>query len=115
MAGDIVSNELSGGTIKLLLIRPIKRRTILLSKYVTVIMGALLLTTAHFLFSSLLGILWFYNSFFEFTVNFFVVAGAYVLRFIEMILICSLAFTFSVVTRSSSFAIGLTYFPDVFL
>jgi ABC-2 type transport system permease protein len=110
MAGDIVSNEFSGGTIKLLLIRPIKRRTILLSKYVTVIVWALLLTTAHFLFSSLLGILWFYDSFFELTVNFFVVAGAYVLRFIEIILICSLAFTLSVVTRSSSFAIGLTIF-----
>jgi ABC-2 type transport system permease protein len=110
IAGDIVSNEFSRGTIKLLLIRPIKRRTILLSKYVTVIVWALLLTTAHFLFSSLLGILWFYDSFFELTMNFFVVAGAYVLRFIEMILICSLAFTLSVITRSSSFAIGLTIF-----
>ncbi|NQD65120.1 ABC transporter permease [Bacillus haikouensis] len=110
IAGDIVSNEFSRGTIKLLLIRPIKRRTILLSKYVTVIVWALLLTTAHFLFSSLLGILWFYDSFFELTMNFFVVAGAYVLRFIEMILICSLAFTMSVITRSSSFAIGLTIF-----
>jgi ABC-2 type transport system permease protein len=110
IAGDIVSNEFSGGTIKLLLIRPIKRRTILLSKYVTVIVWALLLTTAHFLFSSLLGILWFYDSFFELTVNFFVVVGAYVLRFIEMILTCSLAFTLSVVTRSNAFAIGLTIF-----
>jgi ABC-2 type transport system permease protein len=110
IAGGIVSNEFSRGTIKLLLIRPVKRRTILLSKYLTVIVWAILLTTAHFLFSSLLGILWFYDSFFEFTVNFFVVAGAYVLRFIEMILICSLAFTLSVITRSSSFAIGLTLF-----
>jgi ABC-2 type transport system permease protein len=110
MAGDIVSDEFSGGTIKLLLIRPIKRRTILLSKYVTIIVWTLLLTTAHSIFSSLLGILWFYDSFFELTVNFFVVAGAYVLRFIEMILICSLAFTLSMVTRSSAFAIGLTIF-----
>jgi ABC-2 type transport system permease protein len=110
IAGGIVSNEFSRGTIKLLLIRPVKRSTILLSKYLTVIVWALLLTTAHFLFSSLLGILWFYDSFFEFTVDFFVVAGAYVLRFIEMILICSLAFTLSVITRSSSFAIGLTIF-----
>jgi ABC-2 type transport system permease protein len=110
IAGGIVSNEFSSGTIKLLLIRPVKRSTILLSKYLTVIVWALLLTTAHFLFSSLLGILWFYNSFFEITVNFFVVAGAYVLRFVEMILICSLAFTLSVITRSSSFAIGLTLF-----
>jgi ABC-2 type transport system permease protein len=108
IAGDIVSNEFSSGTIKLLLIRPIKRKIILLSKYITVIVWALLLTTAHFLFSSLLGIVWFYDSFLQFTVDVFVVAGSYVLRFIEMILICSLAFTLSVVTRSSSFAIGLT-------
>jgi ABC-2 type transport system permease protein len=64
IAGGIVSNEFSNGTIKLLLIRPVKRSTILFSKYLTVIVWALLLTTAHFLFSSLLGILWFYDSFF---------------------------------------------------
>ncbi|MGR3765844.1 ABC transporter permease [Rossellomorea sp. NS-SX7] len=110
IAGDIVSNEFSRGTIKLLLIRPIKRSTILLSKYMTVIVWAVMLTAAHFLFSSLLGIIWFYDSFFEISVNFFVVAGAYVLRFFEMIIICSLAFTLSVITRSSSLAIGLTIF-----
>ncbi|MCA1055316.1 ABC transporter permease [Rossellomorea aquimaris] len=110
IAGSIVSDEFSSGTIKLLLIRPVKRSTILLSKFITVIVWAPLLTTAHFLFSSVLGILWFYDSFFEFTVDFFVVAGAYVLRFIEMVIICSLAFTISVVTRRSSLAIGLTIF-----
>jgi ABC-2 type transport system permease protein len=110
IAGDIVSSEFSSGTIKLLLIRPVNRVKILFSKYLTVIVIATLLATAHFLFSSILGILWFYDSFFEFGVNVFIVAGAYVLRFLELIVICSIAFTLSVLTRSSSFAIGTTIF-----
>jgi ABC-2 type transport system permease protein len=110
IAGDIVSNEFSSGTIKLLLIRPVNRVKILLSKYLAVIVIATTLTSAHFLFSAVLGALWFYDSFFEFNVNFFLVAGAYVLRFLELIVICSVAFTLSVLTRSSSFAIGTTLF-----
>ncbi|WP_299743083.1 ABC transporter permease [Rossellomorea sp. y25] len=110
IAGDIVSSEFSSGTIKLLLIRPVNRVRVLLSKYLTVIVIATLLTTVHFVFSSILGILWFYDSFFDFSVNVFIVAGAYVLRFLELVVICSFAFTLSVLTRSSSFAIGSTIF-----
>ncbi|MDX8343225.1 ABC transporter permease [Rossellomorea sp. YZS02] len=110
IAGDIVSSEFSSGTIKLLLIRPIHRVKILLSKYITVLVIATVLTASHFLFSAVLGSLWFYDSFFDLNENFFIVAGAYVLRFIEMLVVCSFAFTFSVVTRSSSFAIGSTIF-----
>ncbi|WP_052504472.1 ABC transporter permease [Rossellomorea aquimaris] len=110
IAGDIVSSEFSTGTIKLLLIRPVNRVRILLSKYLTVVVIATLLTTAHFLFSSILGILWFYDSFFDFSLNVFIVAGAYVLRFLELVVICSFAFTLSVLTRSGSFAIGSTIF-----
>ncbi len=110
IAGDIVSSEFSSGTIKLLLIRPIHRVKILLSKYITVLVIATVLTASHFLFSAVLGSLWFYDSFFDLNENFFIVAWAYVLRFIEMLVVCSFAFTFSVVTRSSSFAIGSTIF-----
>ncbi|TMU84313.1 hypothetical protein FGG79_15580 [Bacillus sp. BHET2] len=110
IAGDIVSSEFSSGTIKLLLIRPVNRMKILLSKYLTVLVIAIILTAYHFIFSALLGSLWFYDSFFDLNVNFFIVAGAYVLRFLELIVICSIAFTFSVLTRSSSFAIGATIF-----
>jgi ABC-2 type transport system permease protein len=110
IAGDIVSSEFSTGTIKLLLIRPISRVNILLSKYITILVIATVLTASHFLFSAVLGSLWFYDSFFDLNVNFFIVAGAYVLRFVELIVICSIAFTLSVVTRSSSFAIGTTIF-----
>ncbi len=110
IAGDIVSDEFSSGTVKLLLIRPINRGKILLSKYLTVIVMATILTASHFLFSTLIGTLWFYKSFFQFHMNVFIVAGAYVLRFLEMVIICSLAFTLSVLTRNSSFAIGTTIF-----
>ncbi|BCB05691.1 ABC transporter permease [Bacillus sp. KH172YL63] len=110
IAGDIVSSEFSAGTIKLLLIRPANRMKILLSKYLTVLVIATVFTAGHFLFSALLGALWFYDSFLDLDVNFFIVAGAYVLRFLEMVVICSIAFTLSAVTRSSSFAIGTTIF-----
>ncbi|CAN7202577.1 ABC transporter permease [Rossellomorea sp. LjRoot5] len=48
IAGDIVSSEFSSGTIKLLLIRPISRVKILLSKYITVLVIATVLTASHF-------------------------------------------------------------------
>lgn len=42
IAADIVAGEFSGGTIKLLLIRPVKRWKILLSKYLATLLYALL-------------------------------------------------------------------------
>jgi ABC-2 type transport system permease protein len=43
VAGDIVAGEFSAGTIKLLLIRPVTRSKILLSKYISSFLFALLL------------------------------------------------------------------------
>ncbi|MGE6488595.1 ABC transporter permease [Paenisporosarcina sp. NPDC076898] len=39
VVGDLVSSELSGGTIKMLLTRPVKRSRILLSKFLTMILS----------------------------------------------------------------------------
>jgi ABC-2 type transport system permease protein len=48
VAADLVSSEASGGTIKLLLTRPVKRGTILLSKYIALLLSVsfILLTVA---------------------------------------------------------------------
>ncbi|SFA43482.1 ABC-2 type transport system permease protein [Parageobacillus thermantarcticus] len=48
VAADLVSSEASGGTIKLLLTRPVKRGTILLSKYIALLLAIsfILLTVA---------------------------------------------------------------------
>jgi len=60
IASDIVASEFSGGTIKLLLIRPVSRTKILLAKYLTTLlfgtaMVALLLTTGYLLGGVLFG------------------------------------------------------------
>ncbi len=46
IAADLVSSEASGGTIKLLLTRPVKRWKILMSKYI-----AMILSTSFIVFS----------------------------------------------------------------
>ncbi len=45
-AADLVSSEASGGTIKLLLTRPVKRWKILLSKYIALLLSVSLIVTA---------------------------------------------------------------------
>lgn len=55
VAGDIVSSEFSGGTIKMLLIRPVNRTKVLLSKYVAVLMYAAFMMTILYVTVYLLG------------------------------------------------------------
>ncbi len=59
IAGSIVSQEFSNGTIKLLLIKPYKRVKILLSKYITVIMSVLFSCLIMILFQVIVGGLFF--------------------------------------------------------
>ncbi len=55
VSAGIVASEFNWGTIKLLLIRPINRSKILLSKYLTVLLFALLLLVSLFVYSAILG------------------------------------------------------------
>jgi len=55
IAANIISSEHRWGTIKLLLIRPISRTTILLSKYVSVLIFAVVTALFLFIFSFLTG------------------------------------------------------------
>ncbi|WHY73958.1 ABC transporter permease [Fictibacillus enclensis] len=55
VAGGMVASEFSWGTIKLLLIRPVSRSTILATKYVSTLLYALLLIVITFVFSWLWG------------------------------------------------------------
>ena len=59
IAGGIVASEFNWGTIKLLLIRPIDRGKILVSKYMAVIAFSLILLSASFVFSALMGLILF--------------------------------------------------------
>lgn len=55
IAGDMVAGEFSWGTIKLLLIRPVSRSKILLSKYLSTLLFAMFLLCSLFLFALLVG------------------------------------------------------------
>ncbi|MGG0890068.1 ABC transporter permease [Cytobacillus horneckiae] len=122
IAGGIVASEFTWGTIKLLLIRPIKREKILVSKYITMLLfgGSLLLLL--FVFSGLLGVLLFgtggqsssYLNYQDGTVTeqsmLFHLMKVYGLSSINMIMLATMAFMISAAFRSSSLAIGLSIF-----
>ncbi|WP_412095571.1 ABC transporter permease, partial [Bacillus inaquosorum] len=59
IAAGIVANEFNWGTIKLLMIRPLNRFQILLSKYITVLLFGFLLLFILFMGSTLLGLIFF--------------------------------------------------------
>src|SRR5699024_5919777 len=59
VAAGIVAHEFRWGTIKLLLIRPISRTKILLSKYVSVILFALITSIFVLIFAWLVGLVFF--------------------------------------------------------
>lgn len=122
IAAGIVSSEFNWGTIKLLLIRPTSRAKILLSKYVTVIIFALLILTILFSFSTLVGLILFgmpehatpYLNYFNGKVT-EVPMVVYLIKLfglnsIEMMMLATMAFMISAVFRNSSLAIGLSIF-----
>jgi ABC-2 type transport system permease protein len=120
VSAGIVASEFSWGTIKLLLIRPINRSKILLSKYLTVLLFALLLVGSLFVYSAILGTILFglpeqaipYLNYFDgkvteqhmviYLINYYGMAS------IEMIMMATMAFMISSVFRNSSLAIGLS-------
>ena len=121
IAADSVAGEFSSGTIKLLLINPVSRFKILLSKYVTTLIFSLLLFVllfcTAFLVSGLLegfkdiGLPYIYASSDHVihSVNMAGhVIGSYGYASIEMIIIVTMAFMISAVFRSSLIAMGLS-------
>ncbi|WHY84835.1 ABC transporter permease [Neobacillus novalis] len=122
ISAGIVASEFNWGTIKLLLIRPINRTRILLSKYLTVLLYALFLLAILFVFSTTLGAILFgtpekaipylnyYNG--QVTEQNIVVHLLidYGLSSIAMIMLVTMAFMISSVFRNSSLAIGLSLF-----
>ncbi|GEN55038.1 ABC transporter permease [Halobacillus faecis] len=122
VAAGITANEFRWGTIKLLLIRPISRAKILLAKYVSVVIYALVMLFTLYLLSFLVGSLLFgmgsfsqtyvYTqageikdaSLFSFTVS------QYLLSFVELIMMATFAFMIASVFRNTSLAIGLAIF-----
>ncbi len=122
IASDIVASEFTWGTIKMLLVRPQKRGIILLSKFISVILFALLLLIELFIVSWVIGGFFFgfegINSIITIEQGNTVIKEAasiyaiklYGLQFISLIVTLSIAFMLSTVFRSSSLAIGVSIF-----
>ncbi|WP_342068347.1 ABC transporter permease [Virgibacillus chiguensis] len=122
IAAGIVANEFRWGTIKLLLIRPISRSGILLSKYITVLLFALY--TALFA----LVLMWIFGAIFfgigdwnpsivvegedgfktiSLIANIFTSFG---FKLVNLVMMATFAFMISAVFRNSSLAIGVAIF-----
>ncbi|RBP00093.1 ABC transporter permease [Rossellomorea aquimaris] len=121
VAAGIVASEFSWGTIKLLLIRPISRTKILLSKYFTVILYGMSMLLILFVVSFLIGLLLFGGT--DQSTHLAYVDGkvveqnivgylikTYLLKTIDVVMMATMAFMISTVFRSSSLAIGISLF-----
>ncbi|WP_028986503.1 ABC transporter permease [Thermicanus aegyptius] len=122
LAGGIVASEFTWGTIKLLLIRPVSRAKILLSKYLSTLLFSLFLLFLLFLSSFLVGILFFgtgglsvpYLAYWNgkvVEVNMALhVLSLYGLSSVDLLMMSTFAFMISTIFRNNSLAIGLSIF-----
>ncbi|PTM59605.1 ABC transporter permease [Desmospora activa] len=112
IAGDIISSEFNWGTVKLLLIRPANRTKILQSKYLAVLLFAVLCMIIFWISTLVFGLIFFGQPSLEGNpiqqlLNLGIDCGLYL---VEVIMMATLAFLLSTVSRSSSLSIGLTIF-----
>ncbi|WP_251555198.1 ABC transporter permease [Neobacillus muris] len=122
VAAGIVASEFGWGTVKLLLIRPIKRYKILLSKYLTVLLFGLLMLLILFGSAAILGFALFgagdgsttHLAYSNGTVveqsMLLYLIKTYFLSSIDVVMITTMAFMISAVFRNSSLAVGLSIF-----
>ncbi|MGG3891469.1 ABC transporter permease [Metabacillus fastidiosus] len=122
IAAGTVASEFSWGTIKLLLIRPISRSKILLSKYITILLYGVLFLSIIFILSAIMGFFFFgtpaehiahlayvNGEVVERNIVFHLI-GQYLLSSIDILLVATMAFMISAVFRNGSLAIGLSLF-----
>lgn len=122
IAGGIVSSEFSQGTIKFLLINPVKRWKILMSKYFTVItVGYIMLAILFVVMIPITGLM---HGFDGFSVPYMYVSGGevkemstllyaaeqYLMKSVQMVVMSTLAFAISSLVRSTALAIGVSVF-----
>lgn len=121
IAADSIAGEFSGGTIKLLLIRPVSRSKILLSKYISTMLFSVLLLLVLFICAFIVsGSL---QGFHDVAVPYVYASSdgivhetnivqhaisTYLYQCVQMIIIVTMAFMISAVFRSSSIAIALS-------
>lgn len=122
VAAGIVSSEFNWGTIKLLLIRPMSRSKLLLSKYLTVLLFGLTLLSTLFILSGITGYVLFGSP--DNAVPHLAYSNGevversilvqliveYLLSSIDMLMVATMAFMISSVFRNSNLAIGISLF-----
>lgn len=109
IASESVAAEFSWGTIKLLLIRPVQRWKILLSKYISALLFALFLLVMLLLSSLLLGLLFGTGGNTPDEATFAQIMKTYGYNYIELLMTVTFAFMISAVFRSSILAISLAF------
>ncbi|WP_243387338.1 ABC transporter permease [Bacillus kexueae] len=122
IAGGIVANEFNWGTMKLLLIRPVSRSKLLLSKYMTVVIFSLIMTIMLFCTAVIVGavlfglpsepmpkLLYLDGQVTEMNMGLYMMMS-YALSLVHVLMLGTMAFMLSSVFRNSSTAIGFSIF-----
>jgi ABC-2 type transport system permease protein len=122
IAGSCVANEFSSGTIKFLLINPIKRGKILFSKYAMVVSFSFLMLLLFYILNILFGMAFYgvgnigvpyvyaANGAVHSIPGFAYIAWKYLLASVDILVMATLAFAISSLIRSSALAIGIGVF-----
>lgn len=122
VAGGTVASEFSNGTVKFLLINPVKRWKILMSKYIMTITLGFLMMAFMYILSAILSMLFFGASLADIPYikiengtitemnGFLFILRKYLFKSVNVIVMSTLAFAISSLVRSSSLAIGVSIF-----
>ncbi len=123
VASGAIANEHRWGTIKLLLIRPISRTTILFSKYISVLLFTLTMTILLIVLLFIIGLIFFgfeganptylitaTDGTLELASLYKAIIADYSFPFIEIIILTTLAFMISTIFKNNSLALGATLF-----
>lgn len=122
IAAGIIAHEFRWGTIKLLLIRPISRSVILLSKYIAVLLFALFTLLFVVIMSLIVGMIFFgFNGFdphivvsqgdgFAYVSQIGEIMSGYGYKLVNLIMMTTFAFMISAVFRNSTMAVGTAIF-----
>lgn len=122
LAGSSVANEFSQGTIKFLLINPVKRWKILVSKYITCLLTGYALIMVFYVATLLISMVLFgtadigadyikiANGEIVTTSGIVYIFKTYMIKSINVVVMATLAFAISSLVRSSGLAIGVSVF-----
>ena len=118
LAGGCVANEFANGTVKFLLVNPVTRRKIIVSKYLTMLLLSLLMILGVYVLAALINLPFFGADFgvpYLTAANGEVTAGSgylyalkdYLLEGVSLVAMTTMAFMISSMMRNSALAIGI--------